>query len=368
VREPEAIEPGMVVVIGDDSMLQISTQSYDKRVAGVVTGAGSLRPGIILGRHASSQSRLPVALIGRVHCRVDATTSPLMIGDLLTTSAMPGHAMKAVDPARAHGAVIGKALQCQPEGRQRFRSWLRCNSGLRGAEIMAINVRTSVANRLGKSATLSLFEEGRLRGLQQRQPAVAFTAPPDGAHRDQAVGSSGISDGHRHGQQLRPELATATRLGQRQHHLQRECDGAWIYCQDTRTVDRPDLTFLAQNDCGGVVGGHVVSDDEDELFDLGRDLGANIVYYYIFSGLKRVGGCAAHPPGRRGFWVGSPPNNPPASPEVAFAHELTHVVGDNGHVSTPNNLMLRAKNKPVSSTLTNAQEARILADPDMEQP
>jgi hypothetical protein len=116
VREPEAIEPGMVVVIGDDSMLQISTQSYDKRVAGVVTGAGSLRPGIILGRHASSQSRLPVALIGRVHCRVDATTSPLMIGDLLTTSAMPGHAMKAVDPARAHGAVIGKALQCQPEG------------------------------------------------------------------------------------------------------------------------------------------------------------------------------------------------------------------------------------------------------------
>ncbi|HEY7253389.1 MAG TPA: hypothetical protein VIG37_23025 [Methylomirabilota bacterium] len=33
------------------------------------------------------------------------------MGDLLTTSATPGHAMKAVDGARAFGAVIGKALE-----------------------------------------------------------------------------------------------------------------------------------------------------------------------------------------------------------------------------------------------------------------
>jgi hypothetical protein len=116
VRDAEAIEPGTVVVIGDDSRLRTSSQSYDKRVAGVVTGAGSPRPGIILGRHASSRSRLPVALVGRVPCRVDATTAPILIGDLLTTSATPGHAMKADDPTRAHGAVIGKALQCQKEG------------------------------------------------------------------------------------------------------------------------------------------------------------------------------------------------------------------------------------------------------------
>jgi hypothetical protein len=116
VRDADAIEPGTVVVIGDDSKLRTSHQSYDKRVAGVVTGTGSSGPGIILGRHASSQSRLPVALVGRVPCRVDATTAPIMIGDLLTTSATPGHAMKAEDGARAHGAVIGKALQCQPEG------------------------------------------------------------------------------------------------------------------------------------------------------------------------------------------------------------------------------------------------------------
>jgi hypothetical protein len=32
------------------------------------------------------------------------------VGDLLTTSPTPGHAMKATDPLRAFGAVLGKAL------------------------------------------------------------------------------------------------------------------------------------------------------------------------------------------------------------------------------------------------------------------
>ena len=37
--------------------------------------------------------------------------APIEIGDLLTTSARPGHAMKAVESSRAFGAVIGKALE-----------------------------------------------------------------------------------------------------------------------------------------------------------------------------------------------------------------------------------------------------------------
>jgi hypothetical protein len=57
-----------------------------------------------------------VALAGRVACRVDATASPITAGDLLTTSATPGHAMKAEDPARGYGAIIGKALRSQPGG------------------------------------------------------------------------------------------------------------------------------------------------------------------------------------------------------------------------------------------------------------
>ena len=55
--------------------------------------------------------RTAVALMGKVYCKVDAGYSPIDVGDLLTTSPTPGHAMKAVDPARAFGAVIGKALR-----------------------------------------------------------------------------------------------------------------------------------------------------------------------------------------------------------------------------------------------------------------
>jgi hypothetical protein len=42
--------------------------------------------------------------------------APIEVGDLLTTSPTPGHAMKATDPVRAFGAVIGKALRALGDG------------------------------------------------------------------------------------------------------------------------------------------------------------------------------------------------------------------------------------------------------------
>jgi len=38
------------------------------------------------------------------------------VGDLLTTSPTPGHAMRADDPGRAFGAVLGKALRPLADG------------------------------------------------------------------------------------------------------------------------------------------------------------------------------------------------------------------------------------------------------------
>ena len=52
-----------------------------------------------------------MALAGKAYCKVDASEAPIAMGDMLTTSPTVGHAMKASDPARAFGAVIGKALQ-----------------------------------------------------------------------------------------------------------------------------------------------------------------------------------------------------------------------------------------------------------------
>jgi hypothetical protein len=94
-----------------DGRLQVASIPYDRRVAGIVSGAGDTRPGIVLARDPRNRNRLPVALVGRVNCWVDASYEPVAVGDLLTTSPTPGHAMRASDPSRSFGSVIGKAMR-----------------------------------------------------------------------------------------------------------------------------------------------------------------------------------------------------------------------------------------------------------------
>jgi hypothetical protein len=110
------IEAGTVMVLGDDEALQPSTVPYDNRVAGVISGAGNYKAGIVLGRLQSNRLRQPVALLGKTFCKVDAQSGAIEVGDLLTTSLAPGHAMKVDDPSRAFGAVIGKALRRHDAG------------------------------------------------------------------------------------------------------------------------------------------------------------------------------------------------------------------------------------------------------------
>jgi hypothetical protein len=110
------VEPGTVMVLGADGALSASQQAYDKRVVGVISGAGDYRPGIVLDKQQTSGNRQPIALMGKVFCKVDARYGAIEVGDLLTTSATPGHAMKANDPFKAFGAVIGKALRPLMEG------------------------------------------------------------------------------------------------------------------------------------------------------------------------------------------------------------------------------------------------------------
>jgi len=105
------LEPGTVVVFNEKGAVSHSILPYNKRVAGVISGAGNYRPGVVLGRGGSSgEGKVPVALVGRVYCKVDASYSPIEVGDMLTTSPTSGFAMKVSDPSRAFGAVIGKAL------------------------------------------------------------------------------------------------------------------------------------------------------------------------------------------------------------------------------------------------------------------
>jgi hypothetical protein len=109
--------PGMVMVLAEDGRLVPCSQAYDRKVVGVVSGAGQYRPGLVLDRgECPDPQRAPISMMGKVACRADASYGRIAIGDLLTTSPSPGCAMKASDPARAFGAVIGKALSKLDDG------------------------------------------------------------------------------------------------------------------------------------------------------------------------------------------------------------------------------------------------------------
>jgi hypothetical protein len=112
-----AVDPGTVMVLDDHGRLKACNGAYDKRVVGVISGAGNYRPAIVLDRQECSSDRAAIALVGKAFCKVDATFGAIGIGDLLTTSPTPGHAMRAIDPVSAFGTVIGKALRSLESGR-----------------------------------------------------------------------------------------------------------------------------------------------------------------------------------------------------------------------------------------------------------
>lgn len=112
LADGESAEPGTVMVLDDDGRLRASSEPCDTRVAGVVSGAGDLRPGIVLGRDpGQSARRAAIALAGQVNCRVDAGGRGIRPGQLLTTSDRPGHATAVPDACNAVGAIVGKALR-----------------------------------------------------------------------------------------------------------------------------------------------------------------------------------------------------------------------------------------------------------------
>jgi hypothetical protein len=113
----DCVEPGTVMVLTNAGVLAPSQFAYDTRVVGVISGAGEYKPGIILGSQESTPNRKPVALLGKVYCKVDSQYGPVDTGDLLTTSPTPGHAMRASDQQQAFGSVIGKAMRPWSAGR-----------------------------------------------------------------------------------------------------------------------------------------------------------------------------------------------------------------------------------------------------------
>jgi len=133
--------------------------------------------------------------------------------------------------------------------------------------------------------------------------------------------------------------------------FEQSCD-VWVFCTASVVVTTGILGsngMLDQSDCKGRgflgIGGHDVSGEEDQLFDFGRNLGADIVCYFLPSGSTNpsLGGCAAHPKGRQGFWVQF------GTSRWMFSHELGHLLGGLDHKGSNSNLMFR---RPGSITAT----------------
>lgn len=110
--EKDSLKPGMVMEIDPTAIgkLRLAHGAYNRRVAGVISGAGDIPVGAILGNMPGSSDCPPIALSGRVHVLCDTSNGAIEPGDLLTTSDIPGYAMKVTDYARAQGAIIGKAM------------------------------------------------------------------------------------------------------------------------------------------------------------------------------------------------------------------------------------------------------------------
>lgn len=97
-------EPADVVVISPEGGVRRCFEPLAKNTAGIV----STNPAQIL--HDDLKNAVPIALSGVVPCKVTNENGTILPGDLLASSSLPGHAMKAPDNSKP-GTIIGKALE-----------------------------------------------------------------------------------------------------------------------------------------------------------------------------------------------------------------------------------------------------------------
>jgi len=113
------IPKGSVVIIDENNPghLKMSSEAHDRRVAGIISGANGVNTGVQLTQEGMFENGQNVALSGRVYVQADTGNGAIKPGDLLTTSDVPGHAMKVTDHAKAQGAILGKAMTSLEKGK-----------------------------------------------------------------------------------------------------------------------------------------------------------------------------------------------------------------------------------------------------------
>ena len=243
----DAVDAGSVVVLAGDDRVTVSSEAYDHRVAGVVSGAGSYRPGIVLDRKPD-EGRCPLALSGKVWCKVDASDAPIEVGDMLTTSATPGHA------TAGHGPGL-RVRRDHRQGARAPRSGPRPRPRPRGAALMILRTE------LGRGVE-SLEELRALTGVERpasvkemlaryREPIV-FDEP--------LVTPPGVPlGGH--------QTVTFHRNGDFRHEGHMRATGAFSFQYGVRTMFSNDAGLPLMTGESGHVGGSNSFDDRVSSWD-----------------------------------------------------------------------------------------------------
>ena len=97
------IGAGDLVVLAGGESVELTLSAYDNRVAGVISTA----PATVFG---FDKGDAPLAISGRVPVKVTNENGAIDVGDLLTSSSTPGHAMKCADSNLCFGNIVGKAM------------------------------------------------------------------------------------------------------------------------------------------------------------------------------------------------------------------------------------------------------------------
>jgi hypothetical protein len=105
----------LVVSTSGSGLAARAAVAYSPAAIGVYSAA----PAFVGGRSVTGNdeaSGVQVAVLGIVPCKVSAENGPIRPGDLLVTSATPGHAMRGDRQSALPGTILGKALESLETG------------------------------------------------------------------------------------------------------------------------------------------------------------------------------------------------------------------------------------------------------------
>ncbi|MBI3888453.1 hypothetical protein HY311_01525 [Candidatus Nomurabacteria bacterium] len=181
----ESLTKGEVVMVDPNNSQGVlrSTGQYQNTLVGVVSTA----PGFVAG--SKTVDSVPIALVGRVPVRFSTENGPIKAGDYLTSSSIPGYAMRATQAGR----VIGTALENMDTNKLEDCPSMGLGQ-LPNTKCGTLVVFVNLANYSGASIEM-LMQEDLDAVTATAQNGLSSPSTADGSSTDSLALSPVVSDG-----------------------------------------------------------------------------------------------------------------------------------------------------------------------------